>query len=145
MKRQFAGRMLLEQIKHRSALAENVGAVAFGGGRIFTDIGQQSWLGHGAARVLRHDLDLLASRDRLDFIERLVLGAAAEIRFDSEFLCRQWRELGEPALEVALEIAAGVALAPPIHAARPESRHLLVDQPRNRLIGRGPATVAAAE
>ena len=67
MKRQFAGRMLLEQIKHRSALAENVGAVAFGGGRIFADIGQQFWLGHGAARVLRHDLDLLAGRDLLQF------------------------------------------------------------------------------
>ena len=69
VERQFAGRMFLQQIEHRFALAENVGAIALGGGGIVADIGQQFRLGHRAAGVLRHDLDLLAGRDLLQFDE----------------------------------------------------------------------------
>src|ERR1700716_1012214 len=42
---------------------------------------------------------------------------AAEIRIDAEFLRRQRRESGEPALEFSIKIAAGIALAACIHAA----------------------------
>ena len=84
-------------------------------------------------------------RHRLDLVERLVVGAAAEIRFDTEFLHRQRRELCQPAFELAIEVAAGVALAARVRTARAVRRQLLVNGPRNRLIGRGPVAVAAAE
>ena len=84
-------------------------------------------------------------RHRLDRVQRRVVGAAVEAGIDAEFLHRRGREPGEPAFELAVEIAAGVALAARIDAARAMRRQLLVDQPRDRLIGRGPVAVAAAE
>src|SRR5207247_3835415 len=82
---------------------------------------------------------------RLDLVKRFVLRAAAEIRIDTELLGRQRRELCEPAFELAIEIAAGVALAARIHAAGAVCRQLLVNAPRDRLIGCGPVAVTAAE
>ena len=84
-------------------------------------------------------------RHRLDLVERFVLGAAREVRSDTKFLHRQRRELCEPAFELTIEIAAGVALAARIRTAGAVRRQLLVNGPRNRLIGRGPVAVAAAE
>ena len=69
MERQFAGRMFLQQIEHRFALCQNFRAIALGGRGIVADIGQQFRLGHRTAGVLRHDLDLLAGRDLLQFDE----------------------------------------------------------------------------
>ncbi len=67
MERQFARRMLLQQIEHRFALAENIRAIMFGGDGIIAEIGEEFRFGHGAPRVLRHDLDLFARRDLLQF------------------------------------------------------------------------------
>ena len=69
MKRQLAGRILFQQVEHRFALAENLRAVALARGGIVADIGQQLRLGHRAAGVLRHDLDLLAGGDLLQLDE----------------------------------------------------------------------------
>ncbi len=69
MERQLAGRIFLQQVEHRFALCQDFGAVALGGGRVVADIGQQLRLGHGAARLLRHDLDLLARCDLLQLDE----------------------------------------------------------------------------
>ena len=252
--------MLFQQVEHRFALCQDFGAVTFGRGGIVAEIGQQFRLGHRAARVLRHDLDLLAGRDllqldefgqqppdrdrladrqlraaafrdlqpdlvgrqeaeaagdgidqrrivarhhaeviadaiadagrqlhldmpgravrrvgaglvlqfavdqhlhrrdaadrddrvdrgrrhRLDVVERLVVGAAAEIASRPNSFTERGR-LGEPAFELAVEIAAGVALAARIDAAAAMRGQLLVDHARDRLIGRGPVAVAAAE
>jgi hypothetical protein len=51
----------------------------------------------------------------------------------------------EPFFELAVEIAAGIALAAAIEAACAMRGQLLVDHARHRLIGRGPVAVAAAE
>ena len=69
MERQFAGRIFLQQVEHRFASGQNLGAVKLGRGPIVADIGQQFRLGHRTARMLRHDLDLLAGRDLLQFDE----------------------------------------------------------------------------
>ena len=61
--------MFLQQVEHRFALAEDVCAIMFGCSGIVTDISEQFRLGHRAARVFRHDLDLLAGRDLLQFDE----------------------------------------------------------------------------
>ena len=63
MERQFASRMLVEQIEHRPALGENLRTICL----VVSDQSQQLWLGHRAARMLRHDLNLLAGRDLLQF------------------------------------------------------------------------------
>ena len=57
--------MLFQQIEHRFAFGQNLRAVALGRSRIVADIGHKLGLGHRAARMLRHDLDLLAGRDLL--------------------------------------------------------------------------------
>src|SRR5262244_3151660 len=59
--------------------------------------------------------------DRLDPVQRLVVGAAAENRREAELLNRRRRELGKPALVLAIEVAARIALAARIEAARTES------------------------
>ena len=69
MERQFAGRIFLQQIEHRLALGEHVRTIALGRYGIVTNIGQQFRLGDGTARVLRHDLDLLAGSDLLQLDE----------------------------------------------------------------------------
>ena len=69
MERQLAGRMLFQQVEHRFAFCQHLGAVAFGGCGVIADKGQQFRLGHRAARLLRHDLDLLAGRDLLQLDE----------------------------------------------------------------------------
>src|SRR5690606_41298340 len=53
--------------------------------------------------------------------------------------------LREPLLELAVEIAARIALAARIDRAGAMPGQLLVDQARHRLIGRRPIAVAAAE
>jgi hypothetical protein len=84
-------------------------------------------------------------RHRLDRIERRVVGAAGEAGIDAQFLHRRGRGLREPFLELAVEIAAGIALAAGVKTARAMCRQLLVDRARHGLIGRGPVAVAAAE
>ena len=61
--------MFLQQVEHRFALVQDLRAIAFGGGGIVAEPGLQFRLCHRAARVLRHDLDLLAGRDLLQFDE----------------------------------------------------------------------------
>ena len=69
MERQFAGRILFQQIEHRFAFCQHVRAILFRGRVAVADIGEQLWLGDGTARVFRHDLDLLAGRDLLQLDE----------------------------------------------------------------------------
>ena len=79
MERQFAGRKFLQQVEHRFASGQDLGAVKRGRGAIVADIGKQFRLGHRTACMLRHDLDLLAGRDLLQFDE---LGQEAADRDD---------------------------------------------------------------
>ena len=261
VERKFAGRELFEQIEHRLPLRQHVVAIELGGSLVVPDISEQFRLGHRAARVLGHDLDLLArgnllqldefgeqASDRdgfadrqlgaaafrhlqadlvrrqeaeparhridqrrivarhhgqvvadavgqarrqlhldvpgrtlrrigagfvlqlvankhfhrrgtaerddgvdrgrrhwLDGIERFIVGAASEAGVEAELLHRSGSRLGEPALELAVEVAPGIALAALIDTARAMGLELLVDQARHRLVGRGPIAVAAAE
>ena len=100
---------------------------------------------HRRSAALHHDGIDRGLRHRLDLVERLVIGAAAEIRIEAEFLHRGGCGRRKPALELTVEIAAGIALAARIDVARAVRLELLVDQARHRLIGRGPVAVAAAE
>ena len=69
MEGQFAGRMFLQEIEHRFALAENLRAIALARGGIVARIGQKFRLCYRAARMFRHDLDLPAGRHLLQFDE----------------------------------------------------------------------------
>ena len=59
--------MFLQEVEHRFAFCKDVRAITFRCGGIVSDIGQQLRLRHRAARMFRHDLDLLAGRDLLQF------------------------------------------------------------------------------
>ena len=67
MQRQLAGWIFLEQVEHRLALAEDVGAVVLARRSVFADESQKLWLRHRTARVFRQYLDLLAGCDLLQF------------------------------------------------------------------------------
>ena len=54
-------------------------------------------------------------------------------------------EVGVPLRELAVEVGAGVALAPRLHPVRSVGLELEVDQGGYGLVGRGPVHVAAAE
>ena len=100
---------------------------------------------HRRNATLRNEQIDGRGRHRLDRIERCVVGAAGETGIDAQFLHRRGRGRREPFLELAVEIAAGIALAAPIEAARAMRRQLLIDHARHGLIGRGPIAVTAAE
>src|SRR6185312_3711301 len=68
-----------------------------------------------------------------------------KIPVDAEFLGRDLRRGRKPFLELAVKIAAGIALTARIDGTRATRGELLVDEARHRLIGRGPIAVAAAE
>jgi len=86
-----------------------------------------------------------AGWDRLDLVERLVVGAAAEVLGQPPFLHGCGRGGCEPSFELAVEVNARIALASRIETARAACRKLPVDEARHELIGRGPVAVAAAE
>ena len=69
VERQFAGRIFLQHVEHRFAPRQNLGAITLGGLGLLADEGQQLRLGHRAAGVLRHDLDLLPCRHLLQLDE----------------------------------------------------------------------------
>ena len=83
--RQLAGRMLFQQVEHGLALGQNLGAEAL-------LVEQRLELGprEGAARVLRHGLDLLARRRMLQFDE------VRQQAMDGDRLAD--RQVGAPAL-----------------------------------------------
>ena len=66
---------------------------------------------HRRDAALRNDGVDGGRRHRLDRIQRLVVGAAGKIGIDAEFLHRHRCCGREPFFELAVEIAAGIALA----------------------------------
>jgi hypothetical protein len=100
---------------------------------------------HRRDAALRHDGVDRGRRHRLDGVERRIIGAARDARCEAEFLGGRGSRGGKPFFELAIEVAAGIALAARIDAAPAMRRQLLVDHARHRLIGRRPVAVAATE